>query len=69
MIVIERELDRIDSGYKIQNPYPFFPVTSFILPVDSLEPSIMEVLFLCLKGVTANAERQEFFRNWGFVTG
>lgn len=34
MIVIERELDRIGRGYELQNPCPFFPVTSFILPID-----------------------------------
>ena len=36
MIVIERELDRIGRRYELQNPCPFFPVTSFILPIDFL---------------------------------
>ena len=36
MILIERELDRIGGGYELQNPCPFFLVTSFILPIDLL---------------------------------
>ncbi|GAB1475849.1 hypothetical protein MASR2M70_06810 [Bacillota bacterium] len=42
MIVIERELDRIEEGVKTQNPCPFFPVTSFILPLDSIEAFHLE---------------------------
>lgn len=45
MIVIERELDRISGEIVIQDPCPFFPVTSFIIPIDTFEPSIWEAFF------------------------
>lgn len=45
MIVIERELDRIKGEYIVQDPCHFFPVTSFIIPVDTFKPSIWEAFF------------------------